>query len=331
MNRGIIDELTSRKDSTDIPQVLDHLEVPFDPLLEATRKERQKQGQIKDMPRRPLDVLLATNMVSVGVDVQRLGLMVVAGQPKTTAEYIQATSRVGRGFPGLVVTVYNWTRPRDLSHYETFEHYHATFYKHVEALSVTPFALGALSRGLTAVLIACIRLQGTALNANKTASRIDRQHPAVQAAIDAIAKRAHLVGNGAEIECRVRAELHERLDQWLAEAQQTAGGRILGYDEKRDGVTVGLLHRPSLDPWDDFTCLNSLRDVEPTVGLVLDDGGLDDDPACVVTMSEETDTAENDAASDAPYQTNAPLATCGPASCSTPSVWVRLSNCQTCR
>jgi hypothetical protein len=291
-----IDELTSRKDSTDIPQVLDHLEVPFDPLLEATRKERQKQGQIKDMPRRPLDVLLATNMVSVGVDVQRLGLMVVAGQPKTTAEYIQATSRVGRGFPGLVVTVYNWTRPRDLSHYETFEHYHATFYKHVEALSVTPFALGALSRGLTAVLVSCIRLQGAALNANKTASRIDRQHPAVQAAIDTIAKRAHLVGNGAEIEHLVRAELHERLDQWLAEAQHTAGGRMLGYDEEWDGVTVGLLHRPSLDPWDDFTCLNSLRDVEPTVGLVLDDGGLDDDPACAVTVSEETDTAEDDAA-----------------------------------
>ena len=99
-------------------------------------------------------MLLATNMVSVGVDVKRLGLMVVAGQPKSTSEYIQATSRVGRTFPGLVCTVFNWARPRDLSHYERFEHYHATFYQHVEGLSVTPFAARALDRGLSAVLVA---------------------------------------------------------------------------------------------------------------------------------------------------------------------------------
>ena len=73
----------------------------------------------------------------------------------------------------------------------------------------------------------------------------------------------------------VRGELKERIDEWLDAAQQTVGGRRLGYDEARDGVTVPLLSRPSLDPWTDFTCLNSLRDVEPSVGLVLDDGGLD--------------------------------------------------------
>src|SRR5438105_1471574 len=91
-----IDELTSRKDSTDIPDVLDHLEVAFDPQIEAEREEMKRKGRYKDLPKRPLDVLLATNMVSVGVDVQRLGLLVTGVQPKTTAEYIQATSRVGR-------------------------------------------------------------------------------------------------------------------------------------------------------------------------------------------------------------------------------------------
>jgi hypothetical protein len=287
-----IDELTSRKDSTDIPDVLDHLEVAFDPQIEVEREVMKRKGHFKDMPRRPLDVLLATNMVSVGVDVQRLGLMVVGGQPKTTAEYIQATSRVGRRFPGVVFTVYNWTRPRDLSHYERFEHYHATFYNHVEALSVTPFASGALSRGLTALLVSCVRLQGTEFNANKKASKIERNHPYVQEAVRTILRRAELVGSSADDEAFVsalNAELNERLDQWLAEAQRTAGGRVLGYDEERDGITVGLLHRPGLEPWDDFTCLNSLRDVEPNVGLILHDGGLDTDPGFVAAVGEDAE------------------------------------------
>src|SRR5690606_26312385 len=88
----------------------------------------------------------------------RLGLMVVSGQPKTTAEYIQATSRVGRVHPGLVVQVYNWIRPRDISHYERFHHYHETFYRHVEATSVTPFSDRARDRALPAVLVAHSRL-----------------------------------------------------------------------------------------------------------------------------------------------------------------------------
>src|SRR5262249_4984252 len=140
-------------------------------LLEGIKNRRQGE----DFIHRPLDVLLATNMISVGVDVPRLGLMVVAGQPKTTAEYIQATSRVGRKHPGLVCTVYNWARPRDMSHYETFEHYHATFYKHVEALSVTPFSAGATYRGLSALLVSLIRLPGFEFNSNEKAMLIATQ------------------------------------------------------------------------------------------------------------------------------------------------------------
>src|ERR1700730_6810299 len=102
-----------------------------------------------------VDVALATNMISVGLDITRLGLMVVLGQPKAAAEYIQATSRVGRDAekPGLVVTLLNVHRPRDRSHLERFEAFHAAFYRSVEATSVTPFAPRALDRALPAIVV----------------------------------------------------------------------------------------------------------------------------------------------------------------------------------
>lgn len=260
-----VKELTSRIASTDIPIVLDALEVPFNP-------NRDK----KTDPRKPIDVLLATNMISVGVDVRRLGAMVVTGQPKTTAEYIQATSRVGRTFPGIVFTVYNWARPRDLSHYEQFEHYHATFYKHVEALSVTPFAPRAIDRGLAALLVSLVRLKGVELNKNDKAGRIDRNHPYIQEAIDTIVTRAGNV-DGLKTRDLVKQELEAKLDYWLEQADNLIGGAVLGYQPQRDGITQGLLEQPGQGDWQPFTCLNSLRNVEPTIGLILDDRIPDDD------------------------------------------------------
>jgi ATP-dependent helicase YprA (DUF1998 family) len=267
-----IEELTSRKSSADIPRVLDRLETGFDPEQE----KQSRAGKNKDRVL-SLDVLLATNMISVGVDVQRLGLMVVAGQPKTTAEYIQATSRVGRSAPGLVCTVYNWARARDLSHYERFEHYHATFYQYVEALSVTPFAARALDRGLTALLVSLVRLADEEFNENSRAEALDRNCKVVKEAVEAIVRRAEEVHGSKEAGKEVRAMLERRLDEWRARAEHLAGGGRLGYRDKRDGVTKGLLRPPGLGEWDAFTCLNSLRDVEPTVGLILSDHGLDDE------------------------------------------------------
>ena len=99
-----------------------------------------------------------------------------------------------------------------------------------------------------------MRLQGTEFNANKQAGRIDRNHPFVHEAVKTIVGRANLVGNrDDDFINNLQAELNEQIDQWLAESQKTAGGRVLGYDDERDGVTVGLLRRPGLDAWDDFT------------------------------------------------------------------------------
>lgn len=271
-----VEELTSRKDATDIPAILDRLEVMFDPQDTAERKRKRGMDAPKgSIAKWPLDVVLATNMISVGVDVNRLGLMVVAGQPKATAEYIQATSRVGRAFPGIVCTVYNWARPRDLSHYERFEHYHATFYRQVEALSVTPFSPRALDRGLTGVLAALIRLPGDDFNANPGAGRVVREHPFVQAAEAAIRRRAGLVRGSVADEALVDQMVQQRIDEWLSRAESVTGGAILGYEPRKDGRTRGLLHQPADPGRDLFTCLNSLRDVEPTVALILRDHGMD--------------------------------------------------------
>lgn len=250
-----IQELTSRASSSDIPRILDRMEITF-PAID-----------VKKDPS-PLDILLATNMLSVGVDVQRLGLMIVNGQPKTTAEYIQASSRVGRQRPGLVCTVLNWARPRDLSHYEAFEHYHATFYQHVEALSVTPFAPRAVDRGLTGVMASLLRLGGLDLNPNEGAGRLTSSGDAkAKAATASLSSRAWSVSEAAAVKDRTEQLARERIDKWVYEAQR--GGRALGYKGKRDGDTVGLLRSPGPQPWETFTTPTSMREVEPNVSLIL--------------------------------------------------------------
>ncbi len=280
-NPPILEELTSRRNSTDIPEILDKLERVFDPLT---------TGQPGTASPRPLDVLLATNMISVGVDVKRLGLMVVTGQPKTTAEYIQATSRVGRNAPGLVCVVFNWARPRDLSHYEQFEHYHATFYQQVEALSVTPFAPRAMDRGLAALLASYVRLLGPEFNENSQAGKVDGDHRYFLAAMDELSRRAEVITGSKEVGGAVRAALEELRVYWLKMARANVGTE-LGYKTRKDGQTVGLLRQPGQGEWRPFTCLNSLRDVEPSINLILDERGLGDDPNSLdssdATVSDE--------------------------------------------
>jgi hypothetical protein len=258
-----VEELTSRKSATEIPEVLERMKCRFPP-----------PGQTAPKP--PIDVLLATNMLSVGVDVGRLGLMIVAGQPKATSEYIQATSRVGRATPGLVITVANWARPRDLSHFESFCHYHATFYRQVEALSVTPYSTGAMDRALTGVLVSAIRQAGADYNRNDSAQQMHPANPVVQSAMAALPVRAAEAGTGgAALQDFVQAALQQRLDHWRDRAAGMTGGARLGYNDGRDGVTRGLLEMPGAAAWTEFTVLNSLRDVEPEAALMFNDSGMD--------------------------------------------------------
>lgn len=149
----VVEELTSRKKAQEIPQLLTQME-----------KTMNEEGV--------LDAVLATNMISVGVDVDRLGTMIVQGQPKTTSEYIQATSRVGRKYPGVVFVLLNSMRSRDLSHFERFKVYHQALYRHVETMSVTPFATGALYKGLTGTFIGFLRQSIMEINAEQNPKKI---------------------------------------------------------------------------------------------------------------------------------------------------------------
>ena len=261
---SIVDELTSRVSSKDIPNKLDQLEVKF--------KSSWNKGET-----RAIDIILATNMLSVGVDINRLGLMVVNGQPKSTAEYIQATSRVGRVFPGLVCTVLTWARPRDLSHYETFEHYHATFYKHVEAQSVTPFAPRALDRGLMGTMVSLLRLGSDDLNPNVGAQELDDTSRAdIDYTRKTISDRAWKVKNKATKK-NTEDMVDNRIDLWVKEA--TKPGRSLGYETKRrKGEMAALLKRPGILAWDEFTVPTSMREVEPGVNLIMDISKVTDSP-----------------------------------------------------
>jgi hypothetical protein len=261
----VLGELTSRMRSDDIPRVLERLGLPHIP------------DQKKNVSVGPFDIVLATNMISVGVDVPRLGLMLTVGQPKSTAEYIQATSRVGRELdkPGIVFTLYNWARPRDLSHYERFEHDHATFYQQVEALSVTPFSERALDRGLTAVVVGLIRHEsahralGATTNPELAAQVVPLIDAALREMLKTISRRVARIEPDPDLPAEIERKVAQRLDQWLdiqRAAQQSAAP--ISYTG-RSAKTPALILEPQPYRWGTWVAPYSLRETEHTINLLL--------------------------------------------------------------
>lgn len=249
---GMQIELTSRVRSSDIPKYL---------------KDLERAWSDPDH----VDIVLASNMISVGMDVSRLGLMVVNGQPKTIAEYIQATSRVGRSqkAPGLVVTLFNAAKSRDRSRYETFASWHRSLYRDVEATSVTPFAPRARDRALHAPYVAMVR---HLVNGMENPGAIEQHQDEAEALLAKVIARIERI-DPIEAEA-ARAQLNSFLDGWfdrqgLKDYWQDDGEALLTSAEaaaERGNKARFAGQKPTP---------NSLRSVEASSSYVLLEGGSD--------------------------------------------------------
>lgn len=276
-------ELTARIASSEIGRSLDRLALEFDPSYARTAAVRERVARAAPAEL-PFDVVLATSMLQVGVDVQRLGLMLVVGQPKNTAEYIQATSRIGRdpGRPGLVVVLGNWARPRDLAHFEQFRHYHETFYSQVEALSVTPFSPTALQRGIDGVLVSAARVgqghRADGLSPERSAGRVREEADQLAALVARLEARILVAAQLAERTEQARLRLANRLDHWRRRADQAAkrsqglAYERIGEDKRYLPLLTSPEHaRASAGAPDraPFVVANSMREVQPEINLLV--------------------------------------------------------------
>jgi hypothetical protein len=246
---------------------------------------RTRLGRAFHDRKQRVDCAIATNMISVGLDIPRLGLMVVIGQPKTHSEYIQATSRVGRDDkkPGLVVTLLNIHKPRDRSHYERFRHYHETFYRSVEVSSVTPFSARALDRGFPGVLVGLARHMDRTLTPPKGAAGIRQVRPEVERRLLEIffERVAHTpFDSEAEREERRRSvqnRIVSLLDEWRRILEDLNHNGVEMQYQRYEAKNMQPLLREMLDTGDegaprwDFRANRSMREVEPEVNLFLKD------------------------------------------------------------
>lgn len=213
-----------------------------------------------------LDVVLATNMISVGVDIDRFGLMVVMGQPQSASEYIQATSRIGRKYPGLAVVLFNSAKSRDRSHYESFIPFHAAIYRRVESTSVTPFSARARDRGLHAVLIATARLLLPAFRENNGARAVITDEQMLRQTADIIVQRVRRVS--PEEAAATERQLQEIIANWRERAEERHELVFSAWNDPEKS----LLADASMEEYERhgaFATMWSLRDVDRESNLYL--------------------------------------------------------------
>lgn len=244
-------ELTSRRGPGEIPKDL--------------RELRRSADESSDA----VDVVLSSNMLSVGIDIPRLALMLMVGQPKTTAEYIQATSRVGRGtVRGVVATLFRSNRARDRSHFETFRAYHEALYRSVEPTSVTPWSLASRERSLAGALVMLVRHLGPGLSANRDAKRFDLDNPSHASTVDALVEQfLEIITRSDRVESdETRASLRRLLNRWNQRAHDAreAGDDLL-YDRAK--TTDKALFKRFGQDGEGWLVADSMRSVEPNAAV----------------------------------------------------------------
>ncbi|QXG76727.1 helicase [Modestobacter sp. L9-4] len=242
---GVI-ELTSNVSASQLPRILERLE----------------HGVERDDT---VDVVATTNMLSVGIDISRLGLMLMNGQPKTTSEYIQATSRVGRSdVPGLVVTLLRASKPRDRSHYEGFLAYHQALYRHVEPTSVTPWSLASRRRSLHAALTLLVR-HGVGLRQNDQAGDFRAEDPGVQRAVAQLNSWAQR--SDPDEAPGVAADLQRLVGEWddRARAAEALGMRLKYESSSKDGPALLCDFGEKKEGWE---TMHSMRSVDRQVRVL---------------------------------------------------------------
>ncbi|MGO3280579.1 MAG: helicase-related protein [Brevibacterium aurantiacum] len=244
-------ELTSRRGPEELPKDLRQLRISADESDDA------------------VDAVLSSNMLSVGIDVQRLALMLMVGQPKTTAEYIQATSRVGRGsVNGIVMTLFRSNRARDRSHFETFRSYHDALYRSVEPTSVTPWSLSSRDRSLAGALIALLRHAVPALAGEGDAGAFDLSDERFRATVESLIERfLDLVRESEKDEtAAVGDQVWQLLREWDRKAREARdAGERLRYEHRKAGDRA-LVKRFG-QTGDEWLVGDSMRSVEPNVAV----------------------------------------------------------------
>lgn len=255
------DELTSRASTTELNETLDK--------LEKTQYSLENYKKVSHL-------LLATNMISVGIDVARLNVMLLVGQPKLTSEYIQASSRVGRSFPGVAFTMYDASKSRDRSHFEQFKQYHESFYRYVEPTGATPFSKPARDRSLKALLVAMIRNAEPTLRSEKDASQFTVER--YEGVIEKL--KSYIVARSISITKRLNpdmlndgADIADEIDAFFREWEENASvydSEHFSYGEKfmvkHPEADQGRLLKPfGTDDRNGFDAMTSMRNVDTTV------------------------------------------------------------------